>query len=94
MTKRQGFALKALGALVAAVFATSCIRPSAPTAKGPVDPGVRGGAAGAGNSLNNLTADEKTFFQDGAARFIETEVVQGGTNNGLGPRFNSNQMAQ
>jgi CxxC motif-containing protein (DUF1111 family) len=60
-------------------------------AKKPVDPGVRGGAAGAGAALPGLTADETTFFQDGAARFIETEVVQGGSNNGLGPRFNSNQ---
>ena len=59
--------------------------------KGPVDPGVRGGAPGAGGPLNNLTSDETTFFQDGASRFAEVEVVSGGNNNGLGPRFNSNQ---
>jgi CxxC motif-containing protein (DUF1111 family) len=41
--------------------------------------------------LNNLTSDETTFFQDGASRFAEVEVVSGGANNGLGPRFNSNQ---
>jgi CxxC motif-containing protein (DUF1111 family) len=41
--------------------------------------------------MNGLTADETAFFQDGQARFAETEVVQGGPNNGLGPRFNSNQ---
>jgi CxxC motif-containing protein (DUF1111 family) len=41
--------------------------------------------------LNGLTADETTFFQDGQSRFGEIEVVQGGSNNGLGPRFNSNQ---
>jgi CxxC motif-containing protein (DUF1111 family) len=52
---------------------------------------VRGGAPGAGGPLNNLTADETTFFQDGVTRFAEIEVVSGGTNNGLGPRFNSNQ---
>lgn len=57
----------------------------------PVDPGVRGGPASAGNPLSNLTADETTFFQDGQGRFAEIEVVQGGSNNGLGPRFNSNQ---
>lgn len=57
----------------------------------PVDPGVRGGAPGAGGPLNGLTADETAFFQDGVGRFAATEVVQGGSNNGLGPRFNSNQ---
>jgi CxxC motif-containing protein (DUF1111 family) len=91
MTTWQKIALKAFGAFVATVLATACIRTSAQTVKAPVDPGVRGGAAGAGNSLNNLTADEKIFFQDGFTRFIEVEVVQGGSNNGLGPRFNSNQ---
>ena len=59
--------------------------------KKPVDPGVRGGAPGAGGPLPGLTADETAFFQDGQSRFAETEVVQGGSNNGLGPRFNSNQ---
>ena len=91
MTTRRKVALKAFGAFVAIVFATACIRTSAQTVKAPVDPGVRGGAVGAGNPLTNLTADEKTFFQDGLTRFIEVEVVQGGSNNGLGPRFNSNQ---
>ena len=56
-----------------------------------MDPGVRGGAAGAGGPLQGLTADESAFFRDGLARFAEIEVVTGGTNNGLGPRFNSNQ---
>jgi len=59
--------------------------------KAPVDPGVRGGPAGAGTPLKGLTADETTFFQDGLARFAEIETVTNGTNNGLGPRFNSNQ---
>jgi len=58
---------------------------------GPVDPGVRGGAAGAGGPLKGLVADEKAFFQDGQTRFLDIEVVTGGANNGLGPRFNSNQ---
>jgi CxxC motif-containing protein (DUF1111 family) len=60
-------------------------------AKKPVDPGVRGGTPGAGGPLKGLTADETVFFQDGQSRFGEIEVVQGGSNNGLGPRFNSNQ---
>jgi CxxC motif-containing protein (DUF1111 family) len=91
MTTRRRFALKALGAFVVTVLATSCIRTPAQTAKGAVDPGVRGGAPGAGNPFNNLTADETAFFQDGQGRFAEIEAVQGGSNNGLGPRFNSNQ---
>jgi CxxC motif-containing protein (DUF1111 family) len=86
MTKRQK-----VGAFVAAVLATSCVRTSAQTVKVPIDPGVRAGAAGAGSPLQGLTADESAFFKDGLARFAEIEVVAGGSNNGLGPRFNSNQ---
>jgi CxxC motif-containing protein (DUF1111 family) len=91
MTTRQKVAFEALGALIAAVLATSCVRMSAQAVKMPVDPGVRGGAAGAGAPLKGLTADENVFFRDGLARFAEIEVVTGGKNNGLGPRFNSNQ---
>src|SRR6202140_1951166 len=61
------------------------------TTSGPVDPGVRGGRAGGGGPLKGLTADETAFFQDGQARFADIEAVTGGANNGLGPRFNSNQ---
>ena len=91
MTTRQILALGVLCAFVAIVSATSSIRTSAYPRKAAVDPGVRAGAAGAGNPLNGLTADETAFFQDGQGRFAEIEVVQGGANNGLGPRFNSNQ---
>src|SRR6267143_1824352 len=54
---------------------------------GPIDPGVRGGASGAGGPLKGLTADETAFFQDGQTRFAEVD----GVTKGLGPRFNSNQ---
>ena len=64
---------------------------SGETKSAPVDPGVRGGPAGGGTPLKGLTADETAFFQDGQARFADIEVVTGGANNGLGPRFNSNQ---
>jgi len=60
---------------------------------GPTDPGVRAGAAGAGQSLSGMVADETAFFQDGRGRFAEVESVTGGSNNGLGPRFNSNSCA-
>jgi len=91
MTTRQKVALGACGAFVAAVLVTSCARTPAQTANGPVDPGVRGGAAGAGAPLPGLAADETAFFRDGFVKFADIEVVTGGTNNGLGPRFNSNQ---
>ena len=76
---------------VLAVALTSNIHTFGQSKSGPVDPGVRGGPAGAGGPLNGLTADETAFFQDGQARFADIEVVTGGANNGLGPRFNSNQ---
>ena len=63
----------------------------AQTNSAPVDPGVRGGPAGAGAPLSGLTADETAFFKDGLERFSEIESVTNGSNNGLGARFNSNQ---
>ncbi|MGA2888646.1 MAG: di-heme oxidoredictase family protein [Terracidiphilus sp.] len=83
-------ALKRFCAIVAITLAT-CGPIFAQTKIGPVDPGVRGGPAGAGGPLHGLTADETAFFQDGQTRFAEVEVVANGANNGLGPRFNSNQ---
>jgi CxxC motif-containing protein (DUF1111 family) len=83
-------ALKSFFAIVAVMLAT-CGFNLAQTPKGPVDPGVRGGPAGAGGPLSGLTADETAFFQNGQSRFAEVEVVANGANNGLGPRFNSNQ---
>jgi CxxC motif-containing protein (DUF1111 family) len=83
-------ALKSFGGVVAIAFA-ACVYTSGQTKAGPVDPGVRGGPAGAGTPLKGLTADETAFFQDGLARFAEVESVTKGANNGLGPRFNSNQ---
>ncbi len=76
---------------ILAVVLTTGVCTLAQSKSAPVDPGVRGGAAGAGGPLKGLTADEMAFFQDGQARFAEVEVVQKGANNGLGPRFNSNQ---
>jgi CxxC motif-containing protein (DUF1111 family) len=84
-------AFRVFGAFVVTALAFLSAHLSAGGSKKPVDPGVRGGAPAAGNPLNNLTADETTFFKDGQARFGEIEVVTNGSNNGLGPRFNSNQ---
>jgi len=91
MTRRWKTASTALNALFAAVLAMSCLRMSAQNIKVAKDPGVRSGAAGAGGPLPGLTTDETAFFQDGLTRFADIEVVTGGNNNGLGPRFNSNQ---
>src|SRR5580693_6729132 len=76
---------------IVAVVLTACICTLGQTGASPVDPGVRGGPAGAGTPLKGLTADETAFFQDGLARFAQIEAVTKGSNNGLGPRFNSNQ---
>jgi CxxC motif-containing protein (DUF1111 family) len=83
-------ALKSFAGIVAVALA-ACAYASGQTKAGPVDPGVRGGPPGGGTPLKGLTADETAFFQDGLARFAEVEVVTKGLNNGLGPRFNSNQ---
>src|SRR5262245_14714943 len=52
--------------------------------RGPVDPGVRGGDAGAGGALANLTDAERAYFN--AAKDVFEEVD--GVAEGLGPRFN------
>jgi CxxC motif-containing protein (DUF1111 family) len=76
---------------IVAVALISSVHAFGQTKSTPVDPGVRGGTAGAGGPLKGLTGDETAFFKDGQARFAEVEVVTKGANNGLGPRFNSNQ---
>src|SRR5207247_2475698 len=55
------------------------------------DPGVRGGAAGAGGQIAGLTVKEGKFFDAGLDAFLEVQSVQGtiaDTEEGLGPRFN------
>jgi CxxC motif-containing protein (DUF1111 family) len=89
MTKRQSVVCEIVAAIVAAAL-TSCASTPSQAATAPVDPGVRGGAPGAGTALKGLSADETAFFQDGLTRFVEIESVTGGQNNGLGARFNSN----
>src|SRR5262245_32701406 len=48
------------------------------------DPGVRGGAPGAGLPLPGLSATQNAFFERGLADFNEAEEVD----EGLGPRMN------
>jgi len=65
-----------------------------PHSVGPVDPGPRGGAPGAGGPLPGLDATEQQFFAAVANRFLEVDSVTGqiaGEDGvGLGPRFNLN----
>ncbi|HEV2378828.1 MAG TPA: di-heme oxidoredictase family protein [Terriglobia bacterium] len=66
-----------------------------------IDPGVRGGGAGAGQPLPGLSSSQTTVFNKGKQNFIEVNGVTsigplGGATNqtgnfGLGPRFDSNQ---
>ena len=77
-------ALKSFGGIVVVALA-ACVYTSGQTKAGPVDPGVRGGPAGAGTPLKGLAPDEAAFFQDGLERFAEVEAVTKGANNGLGP---------
>src|SRR3984885_6134298 len=75
------------------------------TALSQTDPGVRLGAingqAGATQSdplpLPSVGSNSPTgvleFFDNGLGRFQEQEVVSGGANNGLGPRFNFNSCS-
>lgn len=56
------------------------------------DPGVRGGAAGAGTAVKGLSPGQLNMFNVGSTTFQQTASVSGkisGTRIGLGPRFNS-----
>jgi CxxC motif-containing protein (DUF1111 family) len=55
------------------------------------DPGVQSGNRGTGGGVSSLSSTDGSlqFFQNGETRFQDVEDVSGGTNNGLGPRFNS-----
>jgi len=62
-----------------------------------VDPGPRGGPAGAGGPLAGLDASEQAYFAAALSRFQEIDSVSGTmpgeAGNGLGPRFNLNSCA-
>jgi CxxC motif-containing protein (DUF1111 family) len=66
-------------------------------ASGPHDPGVRGGAPGAGTPIAGLSTNELSFFSSGLNTFGEVDSVTGtvpNTGAGLGPRFNAEGCAQ
>jgi CxxC motif-containing protein (DUF1111 family) len=53
------------------------------------DPGVRGGAAGAGGQIAGLSGTQAAFFTDGLDTFNEVDAVP----DGLGPRMNLDSCA-
>jgi len=61
------------------------------------DPGPRAGSLGAGQPLSTLNSYQLQYFQDGLARFNQTDSVSGTVSGepgeGLGPGFNSNSCA-
>jgi len=82
--------------LFAVSYATITLGQSpAASSAAPRDPGVRGGSVDSGLPLASVaqTANMLPYFEDGQLRFQEIESVQNGVNNGLGPRFNSNQCS-
>ena len=58
---------------------------------------MRSDGIDSGQPLPSVAANDNPgvleFFQNGLARFQQIEVVQGGVNVGLGPRFNFNQCS-
>src|ERR1700684_1814903 len=62
------------------------------------DPGVRASSSTTGQPLATLSSEQLQFYQDGMARFVQTDSVSGGAPNepgvGLGPGFNSNSCAR
>lgn len=60
-----------------------------PPASVAVDPGARGGAAGAGGPMASANPLLKAIFDDGLDKFKEAEDVP----EGLGPRFNGNSCS-
>src|SRR5262245_34062270 len=74
-----------LAGIAALLLASVSLPGSAPAqTRGATDPGVRGGAAGAGDPLPGLTPAQQLFFEDAKDAFNEVDAVA----DGLGPRFN------
>src|SRR6516165_1699873 len=53
------------------------------------DPGVRGGAAGAGGYIAGLSLQQQSLFSAAKGRFTKVD----GVSDGLGPRFNLDSCA-
>jgi CxxC motif-containing protein (DUF1111 family) len=85
MAKKTLASACSLAGLTAILVASVSLPSLAPAqTRGPTDPGVRGGAAGAGNPITGLSDTEGAFFLAAKAVFAEVDAVA----DGLGPRFN------
>ena len=82
--KLWGLARKTLGGIVA-VALTLGVCAFGQSKPGPVDPGVRGGPAGAGTSLKGLTADELRSFRMGTAGSLKSRLRKEARTMGSGP---------
>jgi CxxC motif-containing protein (DUF1111 family) len=73
------------------------ISPAGSSHSGAQDPGPRAGDVNAGSPLSTLSAAQLGFFQNGLARFLQTDSVGGAMSGepgvGLGPGFNANSCA-
>src|SRR5258705_8448084 len=78
------FPESALAQNAAVTNSTAATVDTASRSRGPVDPGVRGGDAGAGGALPGLSDAERAFFEVAKEVFQEVDAVP----DGLGPRFN------
>jgi CxxC motif-containing protein (DUF1111 family) len=81
--------MKTLGTLFVAALAVAglvvaCSVPQVDPSPPAKDPGVRGGAAGAGAAIAGLMKNELAFFDAGKDDFVEEETVP----DGLGPTMN------
>ncbi|TMH16574.1 MAG: hypothetical protein E6H70_09005, partial [Betaproteobacteria bacterium] len=85
------FVIPLLLALVVVGFFCSCSEIPSPVDPSPAarDPGVRGGAAGAGAPIAGLTGTELASFDAGKEDFEEEEGVA----DGLGPTMNLGSCA-
>jgi CxxC motif-containing protein (DUF1111 family) len=77
---------------IVTTFALLTLLAGAGSAFAQVDPGPRGGKAGAGAPIANLSQDQARFFATGLSQFSEVEGVTlpSPGNGGLGPTFNGN----
>src|SRR5438876_2213154 len=76
-------------AVVGFFFSCAEIPPPVDSSSTARDPGVRGGAAGAGAPLAGLTKTERAFFKAGTDEFADEEDVA----DGLGPTMNLDSCA-
>src|SRR5580658_9147764 len=103
LSSRRGLRMRKSRLAVFLALGAAAFLPSIAFAQ--TDPGVRSGLINGQSGatatsplpLASVAANSPTgsleFFQNGLARFQEVEVVSGGANNGLGPRFNFNQCS-